>query len=113
MSKVESTPEMASKMYAAMEARLAIVRKRLNQPLTLADKILFGHLDDPQNQPLEPGKATLFLRPDRVVLQDVLGQSAFLQFMDRATLSGDRFEILHWTAGPMGPSRLRVRGLLE
>ena len=81
MSKVESTPEMASKMYAAMEARLAIVRKRLNQPLTLADKILFGHLDDPQNQPLEPGKATLFLRPDRVVLQDVLGQSAFLQFM--------------------------------
>ena len=54
MSKVESTPEMASKMYAAMEARLAIVRKRLNQPLTLADKILFGHLDDPQNQPIEP-----------------------------------------------------------
>jgi aconitate hydratase len=81
MSKVESTPEMASKMYAAMEARLAIVRKRLNQPLTLADKILFGHLDDPHNQPIEPGKATLFLRPDRVVLQDVLGQSAFLQFM--------------------------------
>ena len=29
MSKVESTPEMASKMYAAMEERLAIVRKRL------------------------------------------------------------------------------------
>ena len=77
MSKVESTPEMASKMYAAMEARLAIVRKRLNQPLTLADKILFGHLDDPQNQPLEPGKATLFLRPDRVVLQDVLGPERF------------------------------------
>ena len=45
MSKVASTPEMASKMYAAIEARLAIVRKRLNQPLTLADKILFGHLD--------------------------------------------------------------------
>jgi len=64
-----------------MEGRLAVIRKRLNQPLTLADKILFGHLDDPQNQPIEPGKATLFLRPDRVVLQDVLGQTAFLQLM--------------------------------
>ena len=31
MSKVESTPEMASKMYAAMEARLAIVRKRMEE----------------------------------------------------------------------------------
>ena len=81
MAKVESTPEMASSMYKAMDERLAIIRKRLNRPLTLADKILYGHVDDPEHQPLEPGKSQLFLRPDRVVLQDVLGQSAFLQFM--------------------------------
>src|SRR6478735_1721452 len=81
MSKVDRTPEMASNTYAPLKARQALVGKHHNQPLTLADKILFGHLDDPQNQPLEPGKATLFLRPDRVVLQDVRGQSAFLQFM--------------------------------
>ena len=82
MAKVESTPEMATSMYKAMDERLAIVRKRLNnQPLTLADKILYGHLDDPEDQELEAGKSQLFLRPDRVVLQDVLGQSAFLQFM--------------------------------
>src|SRR5262249_1092819 len=30
---------------------------------------------------LEAGKSYLFLRPDRVVLQDVLGQTAMLQFM--------------------------------
>jgi len=81
MSKVESTPEMASAMYSKMDERLKIIRKRLNKPLTLADKILYGHVDDPEGQPLEPGKSQLFLRPDRVVLQDVLGQSAFLQFM--------------------------------
>ena len=81
MATVESTPEMASRMYAKMDDRLAIIRKRMNQPLTLADKILYGHVDDPEHQLLEPGKSQLFLRPDRVVLQDVLGQSAFLQFM--------------------------------
>src|SRR6476660_9430908 len=81
MATVESTPEMASRMYAKMDDRLGIIRKRMNRPLTLADKILYGHVDDPEHQELEPGKSQLFLRPDRVVLQDVLGQSAFLQFM--------------------------------
>ncbi|PYM78022.1 MAG: aconitate hydratase, partial [Candidatus Rokuibacteriota bacterium] len=50
-------------------------------PLTLADKVLLGHLDDPEHQDMEPGKSYLMLRPDRVVLQDVLGQTAMLQFM--------------------------------
>ena len=34
-----------------------------------------------KNQEIEPGKSYLLLRPDRVVLQDVLGQTAMLQFM--------------------------------
>jgi aconitate hydratase len=58
-----------------------VVRRRLGKPLTLADKVLLGHLDDPEHQDLEPGKSYLSLRPDRVVFQDVLGQSGFLQFM--------------------------------
>jgi aconitate hydratase len=49
--------------------------------LTLADKVLLGHLDDPKNQELVPGRSYLHLRPDRVILQDVLGQTAMLQFM--------------------------------
>jgi aconitate hydratase len=81
MVTIESTPELATRVYATMERTLAIVRRRLGRPLTLADKVLLGHLDEPERQELEPGQSYLFLRPDRVVLQDVLGQTAMLQFM--------------------------------
>src|SRR3989442_15370689 len=81
MVTIESTPEMTAKIYQTMERNLAVVRRRLGHALTLADKVLLGHLDDPEHQELEPGKSYLFLRPDRVVLQDVLGQTAMLQFM--------------------------------
>ena len=81
MVTIESTPEMAAKVYETMERNLTIVRRRLGRPLTLADKVLLGHLDDPENQEIEPGKSYLLLHPDRVILQDVLGQTAMLQFM--------------------------------
>jgi aconitate hydratase len=80
MVTIDTTPEMAAQMYATMEKNLAIVRRRLGRPLTLADKVLLGHLDDPEHQEMEAGRSYLFLRPDRVVLQDVLGQTAMLQF---------------------------------
>ena len=47
----------------------------------LADKVLLSHLDDPASTGLERGKSYILLRPDRVILQDVLGQTAMLQFM--------------------------------
>src|SRR5579872_3226810 len=81
MSTLASSPEMAARVYATMAQRLAVVRRRLGRPLTLADKILLGHLDDPAGQDVVPGESYLRLRPDRVVLQDVLGQTAMLQFM--------------------------------
>ncbi len=81
MVAIESTPEMAAAVYATMARNLAVVRRRLGRPLTLADKILLGHLDDPEHQELEPGKSYLLVRPDRVVFQDVLGQTGLLQFM--------------------------------
>ena len=81
MTSIESTPEMAAGIYRAMERRLEIVRHRLSRPLTLAEKVLLGHLDDPERQDLAPGKSYLLLRPDRVVFQDLLGQTAILQFM--------------------------------
>ena len=79
--RIESTPEMAAKVYETMERNLTIVRRRMSGPLTLADKVLLGHLDDPENQEIESGKSYLLLHPDRVILQDVLGQTALLQFM--------------------------------
>jgi aconitate hydratase len=81
MVGIASTPEMVGGLYARMERTLAIVRRNLGKPLTLADKILLGHLDDPETRDLEPGQSYLQLRPDRVVFQDVLGQSGLLQFM--------------------------------
>jgi len=78
---VETTPEMVERIYQKMEERIAIVRRRLNRPLTVAEKILFGHLDDPENQELEPGKSFLRLRVDRVIMQDATAQMAILQFM--------------------------------
>ena len=81
MVAIESTSEMAAAVYAMMARNLAVVRRRLGKPLTLADKILLGHLDDPEHQEIEPGKSYLLLRPDRVVFQDVLGQTGLLQFM--------------------------------
>ncbi len=81
MVSIESTPEMATKIYETMARNLATVRRRLGKPLTLADKVMLGHLDDPEHQEMEPGHSYLMLRPDRVVFQDVLGQTGLLQFM--------------------------------
>jgi len=78
---IESTHEMAAATYERMTGNLTIARRRLNRALTLADKILLGHLDDPEGQELRPGESYLMLRPDRVVFQDVLGQTGMLQFM--------------------------------
>ncbi|MHB8079160.1 MAG: aconitate hydratase [Candidatus Krumholzibacteriia bacterium] len=79
--RIETTPEMVKDVYARMRERLAIVRKRLGRPLTLGEKVLLGHLDDPAGQPLARGEATLALRPDRVAMQDATAQMAILQFM--------------------------------
>ncbi|CAX40326.1 aconitase, putative [Candida dubliniensis CD36] len=58
-----------------------IVKSRLNRPLTYAEKLLYGHLDDPHNQEIERGVSYLKLRPDRVACQDATAQMAILQFM--------------------------------
>jgi aconitate hydratase len=81
MITIDSTPEFASSVYERMDRTLAAVRKHQNRPFGLADKVLLSHLDDPSTTDLERGKSYIFLRPDRVILQDVLGQTAMLQFM--------------------------------
>lgn len=78
---VASTSEFAAAVYARMRRTLAAVRTRVTHPLTLAEKILLSHLDDPAAPPPTRGATYVRLRPDRVILQDVLGQTAMLQFM--------------------------------
>jgi aconitate hydratase len=78
---IESTPTFVKDTYAKMAKRLAVVRARLGRPLTLAEKLLYGHLDDPANAELVRGKSYLDLRPDRITMQDATAQMAILQFL--------------------------------
>ncbi|RKO97278.1 hypothetical protein CXG81DRAFT_28136 [Caulochytrium protostelioides] len=66
--------------YKRMEDNLKVVRDRLNHPLSLAEKIVYGHLDNAREQDLVRGKSYLKLRPDRVACQDATAQMALLQF---------------------------------
>jgi aconitate hydratase len=67
--------------YEKLCERLDIVRSRLNRPLTMSEKVLYSHLDDPKNQEIERGTSYLRLRPDRVAMQDATAQMAMLQFI--------------------------------
>jgi aconitate hydratase len=80
MATIETTPEFVQSVYDTSRELLAVIRQRLDRPLTLAEKVLFGHLADP-NEALDRGKAYLQLRPDRVAMQDATAQMALLQFM--------------------------------
>ena len=79
--KIETTPELVKNVYDKSRLRIGVVQTRLSRAFTLAEKIVFGHLDDPQNQELIRGKSFLLLRPDRVAMQDATAQMAMLQFM--------------------------------
>lgn len=81
MPVIDSTPEFVSNVYATMQRNLEVVRRRMDRPLGLADKLVLSHLDDPAGQEIVPGRSYLLARPDRVILQDVLGQTVMLQFM--------------------------------
>ena len=78
---VDSTPQFVEEAYKKMERKLEVVRSRFNRPLTLAEKLLLGHLDDAQGAELDSGESYIMLDPDRVIHQDVTGQMAILQFM--------------------------------
>ncbi|KAH3676242.1 hypothetical protein WICMUC_002119 [Wickerhamomyces mucosus] len=67
--------------YKKQLENVEIVKQRLGRPLTYAEKILYGHLNDPHNQEIERGVSYLKLRPDRVACQDATAQMAILQFM--------------------------------
>lgn len=66
--------------YARNAAGITIARERMGRPLTLTEKILFGHMTDASTQGLERGNDYASLQPDRVALQDATAQMAMLQF---------------------------------
>jgi len=72
---------MIRAVYQALPARITAARSRVGRPLTLAEKILFAHLDESFKELPERGRTTALLRPDRVAMQDATAQMAILQFM--------------------------------
>ncbi len=68
-------------LYQRLAERVAVGHRRLGRPLTLAEKILVAHLDDPEGQELVRGRSYAEFRPDRVAMQDATAQMALLQFM--------------------------------
>lgn len=73
--------------YANFSSKLNVVKKKLQRPLTLTEKILYAHLH--QSKSTAP-KIKNFTRaedyvnfdPDRVAMQDATAQMALLQFMN-------------------------------
>jgi aconitate hydratase len=74
--------EMIKKVYENMPARIEAARKALGRPLTLAEKILYSHLDAHTALTDYPrGSSYVDFNPDRVAMQDATAQMALLQFM--------------------------------
>ncbi|KAK4251736.1 aconitase family-domain-containing protein [Corynascus novoguineensis] len=85
-----STGALLPPTYERLYNKYAEVRRVLGtQRLTLAEKILYSHLDNVEESLLSNtnngrdirGSANLKLRPDRVNMQDASAQMALLQFM--------------------------------
>src|SRR4030095_6221381 len=83
-----TTPSsLVLKAYVKLKNNILKFKKVVDRPLTLSEKILIGHLAEEMTYPyldneiLLPGKSYVFLKPDRVALQDVTGQMTILQFM--------------------------------
>ena len=74
--------EMIKALYARFPERVEAAKKLLARPMTLAEKILYAHLDEGiAKQTYTRGESYVDFRPDRVAMQDATAQMALLQFM--------------------------------
>jgi len=71
--------DQVEELYRTMSEKHQEARKLLGRPLTLSEKILFGHLLNLDEVPTR-GKSYVELQPDRVAMQDATAQMALLQF---------------------------------
>ncbi len=74
--------DMIKTVYDRFPGRVDKARELTGKPLTLAEKILYAHLDEgePKNV-YTRGESYVDFRPDRVAMQDATAQMALLQFM--------------------------------
>ena len=79
--ETDTTFELVSNVYAKLKKNISKYHNVIGRPLTLTEKILSGHFNKIDEKNLVSGKDYVFLKPDRVALQDVTGQMVMLQFM--------------------------------
>ena len=79
--EIDTTTELVSCVYAKLKENIEKYRNLVGRPLTLTEKILSGHFHEIDDTNFIGGKDYVFLKPDRVALQDVTGQMVMLQFM--------------------------------
>ena len=72
---------LVSSVYENLTENIKKLRERNNAPLTLAEKLLFGHATDINSVSLNKGEDYGDFAPDRVAMQDATAQMALLQFM--------------------------------
>ncbi|MGW8317237.1 MAG: aconitate hydratase, partial [Bacteroidales bacterium] len=74
--------DMIRRTYQELPGRIKSAREVLKRPLTLTEKILYGHLYDPSSvRSFSRGADYVDFAPDRVAMQDATAQMALLQFM--------------------------------
>ena len=73
--------EQIRAIYDKMSTNIEKLRSISSKPLTLSEKIITGHMNYDSITTYTAGKDYIFLKPDRVALQDVTGQMVILQFM--------------------------------
>jgi len=74
--------DMIDSFYKQLDTRIQEIRKRLNHPLTLSEKILYSHIyHKNQIKSFGRGEDYVDFMPDRVAMQDATAQMAILQFM--------------------------------
>ena len=79
--EIDTATELVSNVYLKLKENIVKYRNLVGRPLTLSEKILSGHLNKIDDTVFIGGKNYVFLKPDRVALQDVTGQMVMLQFM--------------------------------
>ncbi|MQY78245.1 MAG: aconitate hydratase [Bacteroidetes bacterium] len=73
---------MIKSAYAGMAERVEKARQVVGRPLSLAEKILYSHLDGNVHlKSFSRGTDYVDFRPDRVAMQDATAQMALLQFL--------------------------------
>ena len=82
MMDLSVTPvSLVSSVYDKLTENIKKLRERKNTPLTLAEKLIFGHATDISSISLNKGEDYGDFAPDRVAMQDATAQMALLQFM--------------------------------